>query len=164
MNQNTNSLKPEIISVDFNHKVQKLWKELWPNRENIKAMSSLTINGEIDMEIYKKYKPTFWLLQTKKEEIGCVSGHPSSEESFRLRGLYIREKYRGKGFSHKLLSEALFFAKKSGYKLVWTLPRVSVSKVYESVGFYRCSKNIYKNMVKGPNALFICPLRPEGEE
>ena len=158
MNQTVSLLKPEIIvSVDFKN-IQKLWKELWPNRKDIQAMSSLAINGSIDMSIYTKYSPIFWLLQTKKEGIGCLSGHPTSEESFRLRGLYIKPEYRGNGFSHKLLSKALLFAREAGYKLAWTLPKVSVLGVYESVGFYRCSKDIHKKMVQGPNALFICPL------
>lgn len=165
MNQTVNLLKSEIIaSSDFNNNIQKLWKELWPNRKDIHPMSSLAINGSIDMSIYKKYSPTFWLLQTKKEDIGCVSGHPTSEESFRLRGLYVKPEYRENGFSHKLLSEALLFARKAGYKLAWTLPRVSVLGVYESVGFYRCSKDIHKNMVQGPNILFICPLINEEEK
>jgi len=162
MDQNVNLLKPEIVaSSDFSQNIQKLWKELWPNRKDIQPMSSLAINGSIDMNIYTKYSPTFWLLQTKKEDLGCVSGHPTSEESFRLRGLYVRPEYRGNSFSHKLLSEALSFARRAGYKLAWTLPRVSVLGVYESVGFYRCSKNIYKNMVQGPNVLFIYPLMTE---
>ena len=41
-----------------------LWKELWPDRDDVKHMSSMSISGTFEMEAYKKFEPTFFGLIT----------------------------------------------------------------------------------------------------
>ena len=142
-------------SEDFNE-ILPLWEELWPKRKSIKPMSSITVNGQVDMGIYKKYKPTFWLAHVEGKNMACLSGHPTSEDLFRLRGLYVQKEYRNQGIAISLLKTGIFFAKQEKYKLVWTLPRIDSLSVYEKAGFYKCSPDLTENMLYGPNALAIC--------
>lgn len=154
----TNNLSFQFISTASFQDIKPLWDELWPGRTDIKPMSSLRINGEIDMDIYKKYQPKFWISCFQNQPIACLSGHPTSQELFRLRGLYVKMEYRKQGVASRLVQVALDYAKSEKYKLAWTLPKTNTLKFYESCGFYKISKEITENMSYGPNFLAVYPL------
>jgi len=122
--------------------IKPLWELLWPGRDDIAAMSSLTHEGDdvwedTDMSIYDKYEPIFFGVYTDdtNELVAVNSCHPTSETRMRSRGLYVKLGYTGKGLAQGLLHHTVNYSRDNGFKVVWSLPKEKAIKTYTSAGF-----------------------------
>jgi GNAT superfamily N-acetyltransferase len=83
---------------------------------------------------YKYAKPTFIALYDNNRLIGVNSGHTTGK-TYRSRGLYVFNKYRGNGYGTVLLLETIKVAKELGSTSIWSMPRQTSIKSYASAGF-----------------------------
>jgi len=146
-------MKGRSAIVDF-ETILLFWKEkIWPDREStIKPMSSMMYQGGYDMSIYEKYTPTFFAVYNVVGEIvGVNSGHRTSDELYRSRGIWVDPRYRKLGVSGVLFCELHGQAMKEGCKALWSVPRKEALPAYKSVGFIQTSEFFDEGMEFGPN-------------
>lgn len=135
----------EIIETTF-IPIHEMWSQwLWPGRQDIKYMSSMTYpEQEYDMQIYQLYKPTFLAAYTRSETgdlemVGCNTGHRSATRKYRSRGLFVKPEYRGQGIAQRLLKQTLIQARLEHCNLCWTMPRKTSLPSYIAAGFKQTS-------------------------
>jgi GNAT superfamily N-acetyltransferase len=87
---------------------------------------------------YKYAKPTFIALYDNNRLIGVNSGHPTGK-SYRSRGLYVFNEFRGKGLGILLLQETINCARQLGYSSIWSMPRQDSISTYNNAGFIQSS-------------------------
>jgi GNAT superfamily N-acetyltransferase len=92
------------------------------------------------MDIYTKFKPTFLGLYDNEKLIGSISGHKSSHEDYRIRGIYILPKYRAKGLSKLLFDAIILQAKKENSTQIWSLPKKESFFSYKKSNFIQTTK------------------------
>ena len=121
--------------ISFNDILYIWQKYLWPGRESpIKSHSAMTLNGSISMEIYN-YPATHWGIYHNNKIIAVNSGHMSSKNHYRSRGLWVHEQFRKKGLAQLLLSATTLQAKKEGCSVIWSIPRKEALPTYKASGF-----------------------------
>jgi GNAT superfamily N-acetyltransferase len=54
---------------------------------------------------------------------------------YRSRGLWVDPKHRGKGIGKQLLVETINQAKREDARMIWSFPKHTSWKTYNSVGF-----------------------------
>ncbi len=132
--------------------VLPIWeRELWPARKSaIETNSAMKWLGGIDMELMKA-APTFWLVSyalaknapkpqaVSEKVVGVLSGHfggvIQGKRSYRTRGLWVSEEDRRSGAAKLLMTAAFEQATREACNLVWTFPRESSIRFYNSMGF-----------------------------
>jgi GNAT superfamily N-acetyltransferase len=143
------------MTVAFsNFKVVKpIWEEhLWPERRSeIKPMSSMVYMGGYDMSIYEKYKPTFWVCVNNLGIVAVNSGHRTSDNAYRSRGIWVDPVYRGQGLSTELFLALEAQAIKEGCEYMWSCPRWGSEFAYFAYGFEQTSEWFDEGMEFGPN-------------
>lgn len=146
-------MKNQTNIIDF-ETILPIWQnKLWPNRKSpIRPMSSMTYKGGYDTDIYIKYQPTFFAVYNIVGEIiGVNSGHKTSDNLYRSRGIWVDPRYRRKGVSGVLFCELHGQAMKEGCKAIWSIPRKQALSAYEKYGF-RCTSSFFnEGMEFGPN-------------
>jgi len=157
MNDTLSSEKEFKVEVATFEDIYPTWDEhLWPDRKSpIKEMSSMTYDGDYDMSIYKKYKPTFFIVRDGYTVVGVNSGHRTHNDHYRSRGLYVNTNYRRMGMSTLLLNATIDQAIKENCSIVWTYPRLTSIRAYKKVGFRRISGWKNEDMEFGPNCLCV---------
>lgn len=146
-------MNSQTAVVDF-ETILPIWKnKLWPERiDPIRPMSSMTYLGGYDTTIYEKYNPTFFVVYNVVGDIiGVNSGHRTSDNLYRSRGLWVDPKYRLKGISGILFCELHGQSMKEGCTAIWSIPRKSALPAYEKYGFNRTSDFFDEGMEFGPN-------------
>jgi GNAT superfamily N-acetyltransferase len=131
----------EIRHITFDVIVDIWTNYLWPNRVSaIEPHSLIKYNSypyAYDIT-YTNTIPIFFGLYLHNKLIGVNSGHRTNN-SFRSRGLYVFDYYRGNGYGSILLLETIKFAKESMTEYVWSMPRYSAISTYTSAGFKQSS-------------------------
>lgn len=124
--------------------IYDVWSQfLWPNRKSkIQPTSSMTLDGNYDVSIHRRYTPFFWGAFENGKLAGVNSGHKTDEFEFRSRGLYVFPNYRKKGIGRALLLTACEAAILKNCKVIWSAPRLSSSQVYERAGFRLTTKKL----------------------
>ena len=147
-----------IKEIDWDQ-IYEVWtKNLWPNRlDPIEPTSALDILGNINMDFMDNV-PVFLGAFYGSILIGVNSLHLAGTASFRSRGLYVFPEYRGRGVSTKLLKATCDYAKSQGALTVWSIPRETSFKAYQSVGFVQCSHWLKQGFPDGPNCYAIVVL------
>lgn len=117
--------------------ITSMWEhpEMWGDSD-FKAVSSMKYYdgvdymGGNDMNVYdEEYsKPTFYVYGDR----GCVSTH-IIDNTLRVRGLFVKEQYRGQGISEKLLRHVIDNAECETF--MWALAGPNSMHVHEKVGF-----------------------------
>jgi GNAT superfamily N-acetyltransferase len=115
-----------------------LWKKLWPN-STIHKQSSMMYLGGNDTRIYDLYNPSYFGLVINNNIIGCMSGHRSTREYYRIRGLYLLEEYRGKKLSKYLFDKSEEQALQENCNFIWSYPKHSAIHAYEKAGYEQTS-------------------------
>lgn len=141
-------IKIESCSFDL---VLPIWQNyLWPGRKTpIESFSALKRTGGINLD-YKNRDLYFFsavkMIHNEHGEdlskpalMGVVSGHQTENYEFRLRGLYVFEKYRNQGVGHALLQEVESKAILLQSRLMWSLPRKTNFIFYQKNGFKQVS-------------------------
>ena len=117
-----------------------IWRNhLWPNRISaIEPTSAMKFLGGYDIESMRNTPHFFAWIQDKKI-LGVNSGHLCYDNSFRSRGLYVFPEHRGKGIAQELLKATITEGKSQSADFIWSYPKQSSWKSYESVGFQLAS-------------------------
>jgi len=105
-------------------------------------MSSIKYLGSYDIDIYTKFKPTFLGLFDNEKLIGGISGHKSSHEDYRIRGIYILSEYRSKGLSKMLFDAVISQAEKENSTQIWSLPKKEAFFSYKKSNFIQTTDYI----------------------
>ena len=129
-----------IERLDFKT-IENIWKkELWPNRTSaIETHSAMTwpFGGDpepIDMNIFT-YEPTFLGAYIDNKLVGVNSGHRTSEDQYRSRGVWVNPDYRKQGVSQMLFQMTAHQAKIEGCEMLWSIPRKTALPAYTKFGF-----------------------------
>ncbi|MBI4447442.1 GNAT family N-acetyltransferase [Candidatus Woesearchaeota archaeon] len=121
---------------------------------------------DIDKVLLKK-GGIFYIVEDNGKIIGTIGIKKHKSEVARLKKMYLKKSYRGRGLAQKMYSKAQSFAKKKGYKkiILSTTPQMKAAiKFYQKMGFvkYRVnkrlnqiffSKNIYLHVKNPPSKM-----------
>ena len=158
-----------LCEISF-EEIYNVWQiELWPGRDNINKLSTLTIkNNKLEQQTYiKRYESTvvfFGLKYTnhyyeeKEELVGVNSGAQCGLRLYRSRGLWINSKHRGLGGAKDLLNVVIEEGKNRGCNKIWSLPRKNSLYAYEKAGFKKQSDWIEDDVDFGPNCIVTRPI------
>lgn len=107
---------------------------LWPERQSsIDPTSAMSFMGGYDLQ--NMTSPTFFAYMIDNEIAGVNSGHRTMDDGYRSRGLYVLDKFRGKGIGTHLLKATIEQAKIEHCNMCWSYPRQSSWKSYLNAGF-----------------------------
>lgn len=131
--------------------VEKLWRKLWDERYDFKPTSSMLYLSGYDGNIPKIYSPTFLGAYSNKQLVGVFSGHLTTPEHFRGRGLFIEDSARGAGVGSLLITTLLKEAAAQGAKMLWATPREKSLPLFLKLGFTQDSDFTHEGFLFGPN-------------
>jgi hypothetical protein len=133
--------------IEFSDILQ-VWKTyLWPQRVSaIETHSAMTWpysdNPEsIDMKIFE-YKPVFWGAYQDNKLIGVNSGHRTTNQEYRSRGIWVDINHRNQGIAQTLFALTQHHAVLEKCNMMWSMPRISALGVYQRQGFI-CQGNTF---------------------
>lgn len=131
--------------------IHPIWNNnLWPNRiSDITPNSAMCFLEGYDL-VNMRTTPTFFAIKVDGEIAGVNSGHMCKDHQYRSRGLYVFDKFRGRGFGKELLLATVDQARKEDAIMCWSYPRDTSWKTYESAGFVLASE--FKPDETGNNA------------
>lgn len=128
-------LNTRMIQQITYEEIFPIWeKHLWPGRvSKIEPTSAMNFLGGYDLR--NMVNPTFFGYKIYGTYIGVNSGHPCHDQSYRSRGLYVFPEYRHLGIGKLLLEAAIAQGKKEKATYIWSYPKYSSWRTYQSVGF-----------------------------
>ncbi len=142
-----------------------VWRtELWPGRNNIRPLSSMTWDhfnktAGTDISIYNKYQARFWAMLDRSDNIKAIAaGHQVDNSYYRTRGIWVASDVRGGGLISCVLWAVCREAADLGCSIVWTLPRKKALNAYIRAGFTQDSEFFDEGVLYGPNCYAICRL------
>jgi len=103
----------------------------------------MLLGGGYDIKIHQSYAAYFWGLFDEDQIVGVINGHQTSQDSFRSRGIYVSEDYRGKGCATRLINKTEEQGRKLGCKIIWSAPRKSTLSIFKNCGFETVSGPLY---------------------
>ena len=126
--------------LDFNT-IKTIWENnLWPNRTSaIETHSVMTWPYEgnpeqYDMDIFN-YPATFWGAYLDNKLVGVNSGHKTTDEQYRSRGIWVDPEYRKRSVAQMLFLMTAHQAKVEGCEMLWSIPRKIALPAYTKFGF-----------------------------
>jgi len=124
-----------IITIPF-EEIYSIWyTRLWPNRQSaIETHSAMNFLGGYDIKNMIS-TPTFFAYKLDNKIVGVNSGHLCHDNSYRSRGLFVFTEYRKQGIGKILLRATIDKGKDECADYVWSYPKQSSWKTYESAGF-----------------------------
>ena len=124
-----------IKTITF-EEVLPIWNtHLWPDRQSsIDPTSAMCYLGGYDLN-NMQCDPTFFAYIIGNEIAGVNSGHMCKDQQYRSRGLYVFERFRGKGIGTLLLTATIEKSKNEHAVLCWSYPRYSSWLTYQKAGF-----------------------------
>ena len=157
MNKDTLSAVQQITFQE----ILPIWQnKLWPNRvSKIETHSAMTwpythINQPYDAAVFL-YPATFFGIYDQDKLIAVNSGHLTTQQEYRSRGLWVDPEFRGMGLAKQLLETTIQQAINSNANLIWSLPRISSLHAYNSAGFITVGEVINEGVEFGPN-IYCC--------
>ena len=139
--------------------ILSIWKnQLWPGRvSSIEPFSAMMFMGDYTSSFAKL--PQIFLGGYKDDKLVAVNSlHLAEKYMARSRGLWVDPDFRGNGYGTKILIETSVYAKTLGADAIWSFPRQSSIKTYESAGYIQISSWLDDGEF-GPNCYAISPLR-----
>lgn len=145
-----------IKEITFDE-ILPIWRDyLWPNRTSeITATSAMCYLGGYDL-VNMSYTPTFFAYVIEGKIAGVNSGHMCMNGRYRSRGLYVFDKFRGKGIGTKLLVATIEQARLEGATLCWSYPKDTSWSTYAKAGFELSSE--FGSDENGKNAYCVILL------
>jgi len=139
------------------HQILPIWRDhLWPNRiSEITSNSAMCYLGGYDL-VNMDSMPTFFAYMIDGEIAGVNGGHMCNDNEYRSRGLYVFEKFRGKGIGTALLKATIEQAAKEEASLCWSYPKDSSWNTYARAGFVLTSE--FEISENGTNAYCMIKL------
>jgi len=125
-----------FIKVISYKEILEVWQnKLWKNRTSkIEPNSAMVYLNGYDLK-NMTYTPTFLGYFIDNTIVGVNSGHKCYDNSYRSRGLYVDENYRKNGIGKQLLLSTIEQGKLEFADFVWSYPKQSSWKCYQSAGF-----------------------------
>lgn len=113
-----------------------IWKNyLWPERiSTITNTSAMRYLGGYDID-NMSYTPIFLAYFINDKIAGVNSGHKCKDDGYRSRGLYVFPNFRKQGIGILLLNETIKVAEKELCNYVWSYPKQSSWKTYQTATF-----------------------------
>ena len=145
----------QLEKISF-QQILPIWDNyLWPNRiSEITPTSAMCYLGGYDL-VNMDAMPTFFAYMIDGEIAGVNGGHMCNDNEYRSRGLYVFEKFRGKGIGTALLKATIEQAAKEEASLCWSYPKDSSWNTYARAGFVLASE--FEISENGTNA--YCMIR-----
>jgi GNAT superfamily N-acetyltransferase len=145
----------QLEKISF-HQILPIWDNyLWPNRiSEITPTSAMCYLGGYDL-VNMDSIPTFFAYMIDGEIAGVNGGHMCNDNEYRSRGLYVFEKFRGKGIGTALLKATIEQAVEEEAALCWSYPKDSSWNTYARAGFVLASE--FEISENGTNA--YCMIR-----
>jgi GNAT superfamily N-acetyltransferase len=143
--------------------INTLWStQLWPGRTSpIETHSAMTWPFEGDQPSYDMsvfdWPATFWGIYVNDQLVAVNSGHRSSHQHYRSRGLWVDPSCRGQGFAQLLFAATEWQAKREGCAMIWSIPRQTALRSYLSHGF-KTVGNFFVTETSEANIYVIKPL------
>lgn len=134
-----------------------IWQnKLWPNRvSKIETHSAMTWPYTHPVQPYSmdvfNYPATFFGIVDQDKLIAVNSGHLTTQQEYRSRGLWVDPDYRGMGLAQRILLATINQAKKEEAKMIWSIPRLTALPAYDRVGFKTVGDIIDEGVEFGPN-------------
>jgi GNAT superfamily N-acetyltransferase len=134
-----------------------IWQvKLWPNRvSKIETHSAMTWPYTHPVQPYSmdvfNYPATFFGIVDQDTLVAVNSGHLTTQQEYRSRGLWVDPDYRGMGLAQIILLATINEAKKEGASMIWSIPRLTALSAYERVGFKTVGYIIDEGVEFGPN-------------
>ena len=124
-----------IQEISF-EEIIPLWKNnLWPNRVSpIESHSAMMYNGSIEMKNFD-LPIQFHAYMDNNDIVGTNSVHMCADGLARSRGLWVCPNFRQKGIGKHLLLHAIDVARVYNATGIWSYPRKTSWRTYESAGF-----------------------------
>lgn len=125
----------KVKLIEF-QKISAIWQtDLWKGRESpIEETSALNFDLSIDLE-NQKQPATHIAAMVDGQIVGVLSGHPTQDNLFRIRGLWVATACRKQGIAKLLVHNMEIHAQRFGKLKLWTLPRMTSWTAYEKMGF-----------------------------
>lgn len=129
-----------MIKIITFEEILPIWQNfLWPDRESsIDPTSAMSFLGGYDL-VNMQSSPTFFAYIIDGEIAGVNSGHKTMNNGYRSRGLYVFDKFRGRGIATALLKATIEQGRKEEATMCWSYPRQSSWKSYANAGFILAS-------------------------
>lgn len=139
--------------------IESIWcNYLWPNRTSkIEPNSAMSYKSGYDM-YNMTTDPSFFGYYINDKLVGVNSGHSCSNNTYRSRGLWVDPEYRNKGIGRQLLLETINQAKREGSNMIWSFPKRTSWKTYNSVGF-KLSSDWQSSETSEANAYCILEIK-----
>lgn len=136
--------------------VQPIWvNQLWPGRKSpVEPLSSMAYLGGYDMNIKKLYanEAKFFAAMTGGGQVaGVFSGHPTSDQYYRARGLFVFPDFQNNGVGTALVKAVIGAAETAGRSVCWCIPRATNTLFFEMSGFVSVSDPFNNGVEFGPN-------------
>jgi len=135
-----NSLGLEKRFIDF-VTIKQVWSaHLWPNRTSpIETHSAMTwpygdTSDSYNMKVFE-YTATFFGVYLDGTLVGVNSGHKTSENLYRSRGLWVDLTHRRKGIAQMLFNMTQTQALEESCSAIWSIPRKTALSAYQRFGF-----------------------------
>jgi GNAT superfamily N-acetyltransferase len=134
-----------------------IWQDkLWPNRvSKIETHSAMTWPYTHPVQPYSmdvfNYPATFFGIFDQDKLVAVNSGHLTTQQEYRSRGLWVDPDYRGMGLAQIILLATINEAKKEGAKMIWSIPRLTALPAYDRVGFKTVGDRVDEGVEFGPN-------------
>lgn len=103
------------------------------------------------VEMFNPDQSKIWLAEREERVIGCIAVFGRSNSVAQLRWFITHPDFRGIGLGRQLLSKALQFCNKCGYKTIylWTIDNLEAAiHLYRSFGFKKTGDTIQHNWTK----------------
>lgn len=125
----------KLITISFDE-ILPIWRNyLWPDRiSTIETNSAMCRTGGY-LGSNMETPATFFAYMIDGEIAGVNSGHMCNDKEYRSRGLYVFEKFRGKGIGVVLLNATIAQGRSEKAVLCWSYPRDVSWKTYAKSGF-----------------------------
>jgi GNAT superfamily N-acetyltransferase len=139
-----------ITHISF-EEILPIWRNfLWPNRtSSIDSHSAMNFKGGYDLGNMKTV-PTFFAYIVDNKIAGINSGHMCQDNSYRSRGLWVFPEYQGNQIGKQILMATIQQGVSEGADYVWSYPKDTSWKTYNSAGFELASD--WENSETGTNA------------
>ncbi len=128
----------EIKRISFDE-ILPIWEKfLWPNRNSpIETHSAILFNTypyQYNTAMFD-IEAQFFGAYINNELAGVNSGHLIGDNTYRSRGLYVFDEFRGQSIGRALLSATIDYSVAKNADFCWSIPRSSAIKTYLNAGF-----------------------------
>lgn len=124
-----------ITEISFDQ-IVPYWIKLWPwhTKETLQPHSNMLYTGGF-FGLHYTPEVTYFAVIVDGDIAGVNSGHITTDNLYRSRGLWVDPTYRGNGFGVALLTASINKSIELGCDGSWSFPRDTSWKTYEAAGF-----------------------------